>query len=162
MYMHCVDTFLHYSLCFTFLISSQKTLSLPISLTITWQTFPIITSSCMTSPSYILLFSQHSPVICKDYFSLIYIYNSSRYHAVFHIDLGPIFCCYLSISQLPVAISQLSSKVNLTRLPSNSGTCTLSSYVEDNMKLTRLPSNSGFDRLWAPCLDRRKRNPSEP
>ena len=54
-------------------------------------------------------------------------------------------CCYLSISQLPVAISRLSSKVNLTRLPSNSGTCTLSSYVEDNMKLTCLPSNSGFD-----------------
>ena len=55
-------------------------------------------------------------------------------------------CCYLSISQLPVAISRLSSKVNLIRLPSNSGTCTLSSYVEDNMNLTRLPSNSGFDK----------------
>ena len=91
MYMHHVDTFLHYSLCFSFLIFSQKTLSLPISLTIAWQTFPIITSSCITSPSYILLFSQHSPVICKDYFSLIYMYKSIRYHAVFHIELGPMF-----------------------------------------------------------------------
>ena len=42
-------------------------------------------------PPYILLFSQHSPVICKDYFSLIYMYKSSRYYAVFHIDLGPMF-----------------------------------------------------------------------
>ena len=80
-----------YILFFSFLISSQKTLSLPISSTIAWQTFSIITSSCMTSPSYILLFSQHSPVSCKDYFSLIYMYKLSRYHAVFHIDLGPMF-----------------------------------------------------------------------
>ena len=33
----------------------------------------------------------YSPVICKDYFSLVYMYKSSRYYAVFHIDLGPMF-----------------------------------------------------------------------
>ena len=69
----------------------KKTLSSPTSSTIARQTFPIITASCMTSPPYILLFSQHSPVICKDYFSLIYMYKSSRYYAVFHINLGPMF-----------------------------------------------------------------------
>ena len=90
MYMRRVDTFLHYSLYFTFLISSKKTLLLSISLTIAWQTFPIIISSCMTSSSYIPLFSQHSPVICKDFFPLVHMYKSSRYYAVFHIDLGPI------------------------------------------------------------------------
>ena len=76
---------------FSFLIFPKKTLSSPTSSTITQQTFPITTASCMTSPPYILLFSQHSPVICKDYFSLIYMYKSSRYYAVFHIDLGPMF-----------------------------------------------------------------------
>ena len=91
MYMRHVDTFLHYSLCFPFLISSQKTLSSPTSSTIIWQIFPITTASYKTSPPYILLFSQHSPVICKDYFSLIYMYKSSRYYIVFHIDLGPMF-----------------------------------------------------------------------
>ena len=91
MYMHRVDIFPYYSLSFSSLIISQKTLSSPISLTIVWQTFPIITASCMTSLSYILLFSQHSPVICKDYFSLVYMYKSSRYCAVLYIDLGPMF-----------------------------------------------------------------------
>ena len=33
----------------------------------------------------------HSPVIYKDYFFLIYMYKSSRYYTVFHIDLGSIF-----------------------------------------------------------------------
>ena len=53
--------------------------------------FPIITASCMTSLSYILLFSQHSPVIYKDFFPLLHMYKSSRYYAVLHIDLGPMF-----------------------------------------------------------------------
>ena len=91
MYMRHVDIFPYYSLSFSFLILSQKTLSSPISSTIVWQTFPITTASCMTSPPYILLFIQHSPVICKDYFPLVYMYKSSRYYAVFHIDLGSIF-----------------------------------------------------------------------
>ena len=64
---------------FTFLISSQKTLSLPTSSTTVWQTFPIITASCMSSPPCILLFAPPSPVICKDFFSLVYMYKSSRY-----------------------------------------------------------------------------------
>ena len=67
---------------FPLLFFPQKTLSLPISLTIAWQTFPIITASCMTSPPYILLFTPHSPVICKDNFPLVYMYKSSRYYAV--------------------------------------------------------------------------------
>ena len=41
--------------------------------------------------SYILLFTQHSPVICKDNFPLVYMYKSSRYYAIFHINLGSIF-----------------------------------------------------------------------
>ena len=91
MYMHHVDIFSHYSLYFSSLILSKKTLSFATSLTIAWQTFPIITVSCMTSPPYILLFVSHSPVICKDDFPLVYMYKSSRYYAVFHIDLGPMF-----------------------------------------------------------------------
>ena len=42
-------------------------------------------------PPYILLFIPYSPVICKDNFSLVYMYKSSRYYLVFHIDLGPMF-----------------------------------------------------------------------
>ena len=91
MYMRRMDIFPYYSLSFLFLLFPKKTLSSPISSTIVWQTFPIIIASCMTSLSYILLFSQHSPVICKDYFSLVYMYKSSRYCAVLYIDLGPMF-----------------------------------------------------------------------
>ena len=91
LHMRCVDIFPVYSIyIFPFLFLSQKTLSLPISLTIIWQTFPIITTSYMSSAPYILLSAPHSPVICKDYFSLIYMYKLSRYYAVFHIDLGSI------------------------------------------------------------------------
>ena len=76
---------------FLFLFPSKKSLSSPISLTIIWQTFHITTASCMTSPPYILLFIPYSPVICKDFFPLVYMYKSSRYYAVFDIDLGPMF-----------------------------------------------------------------------
>ena len=69
----------------------KKTLSSPTSLPIALQTFPITTASCMISTPYILLFSQHSPVICKDFFPFVYMYKSSRYYTVFHIDLGPMF-----------------------------------------------------------------------
>ena len=44
---------------------------------------------CMTSPPYILLFTSYSPVICKDFFLLVYMYKSSRYYLVFDINLGP-------------------------------------------------------------------------
>ena len=91
MYMRCVDILPYYSLSFSSLILSQKTLSSPISSTIIWQTFPIITVSCMTSLSYILLFSQHSPVIYKDFSPLVHMYKLSRYYAVLHINLGPMF-----------------------------------------------------------------------
>ena len=91
MYMRHVDIFSHYSLYFSYLIFPQKTLSSPILSTIAWQTFPIITASCMTSLPYILLFASHSPVIYKDYFPLVYMYKSSRYYFVFNIDLGSIF-----------------------------------------------------------------------
>ena len=33
----------------------------------------------------------YSPVICKDFSPSVYMYKSSRYYAVFHIDLGPMF-----------------------------------------------------------------------
>ena len=42
-------------------------------------------------PPYILLFTPYSPVICKDLFPLVHMYKLSRYYAVFHIDLGPMF-----------------------------------------------------------------------
>ena len=73
---------------FPLLFFPKKTLSLPISSTIAWQTVPIITASCMTSPPYILLFASHSPVICKDYFPLVYMYKSSRYYLVSNHQFG--------------------------------------------------------------------------
>ena len=42
-------------------------------------------------PPYILLFTPHSPVICKDNFPLVHMYKLSRYYLVFDIDLGPMF-----------------------------------------------------------------------
>ena len=52
---------------------------------------PSLQHHVLLHSSYILLFTQHSPVICKDSFPLFYMYKSSRYYAVFHIDLGSIF-----------------------------------------------------------------------
>ena len=54
----------------------------------------------MSSPPYILLFVPHSPVICKDFFSLVHMYKSSTYYAVFHIDLGSIFPQSTSLSSI--------------------------------------------------------------
>ena len=42
-------------------------------------------------PPYTLLFTPYSPVMCKDFFPLVYMYKSSRYYTVFHINLGPMF-----------------------------------------------------------------------
>ena len=95
--------FPYYSLSFSFIISSQKTLSSPTSSTIAWETFPIITASCITSP---LLYS---PVICKDNFPLVYMYKSSRYYAVFHINLGSIFPRSPTLKVLKLAPLQPSS-----------------------------------------------------
>ena len=83
--------FPYYSLSFLSLFLPKKTLSSPTSSTIACQSLPIITASCITSPPYILLFSQHSPVVYKDNFPLFYMYKSSRYYFVFNIDLGPMF-----------------------------------------------------------------------
>ena len=91
LYMHHVDILSHYSSYFSSLIFSQKTLSSPTLSTIVWHTFPIITASYMSSSPYILLFIIQSPVICKDFSPLVYMYKSSRYYAVFHINLGPMF-----------------------------------------------------------------------
>ena len=109
MYLRHVDIFSYYSLSFSSLILSQKTLSLPISSTIACQTFPIITTSCMTSSPYILLFTQHSPVICKDNFPLVYMYKLSRYYLVFIINLGPMFPRSTTFSVLKLAPLQPSS-----------------------------------------------------
>ena len=83
---------------FPLLFFPKKTLSLPISSTIAWQTFSITTASCMSSPPYILLFTTHSPVIWKDNFPLVYMYKSSRYYLVFDINLGSIFPQSTSLS----------------------------------------------------------------
>ena len=90
---------------FPILFFPQKTLSSPISLTITWQTLPIITASCMTSPPYILLFTPYSPVICKDNFPLVYMHKSSRYYAVFHHQFG---------SYVPLVNNSLSLEIGST------------------------------------------------
>ena len=87
MYMRCVDIFPYYSLCFSSLIlyhplhhrQSHNRLS------------PSPQHHVWLHPPYILLFSQYSPVIYKDFFPFVYMYKSSRYYAVFHIDLGPMF-----------------------------------------------------------------------
>ena len=76
---------------FPFSFLPKKTLPLPMLSTIIWQTFSITTASCMSSPPYTLLFVTQSPVICKDYFSLFYMYKLSRYYPVFNIDLCPMF-----------------------------------------------------------------------
>ena len=52
---------------------------------------PSLQHHVLLHPSYILLFTQHSPVIHKDNFPLVYMYKSSSYYAVFHINLGPMF-----------------------------------------------------------------------
>ena len=89
MYMRCVDIFSHYSLCFSFLISS-KDIIIPYIIDNCMTDFPIITASCMTSPPYILLFTPYSPVICKDNFPLVYMYN--RVGTLYSIiNLGPMF-----------------------------------------------------------------------
>ena len=67
--------FPYYFLSFLFLLFPKKTLSSPTLLTTAWQTPPIITASYITSPPYILLFSQHSPVIYKDFFPLFTCIN---------------------------------------------------------------------------------------
>ena len=92
MYMRCMDIFsliipyLFFPYLFTKRLyhplhhqQSHKRLSL------------LLQHHVLLHPSYILLFTQHSPVISKDNFPLVYMYKSSRYYAVFHIDLGPMF-----------------------------------------------------------------------
>ena len=76
---------------FPFLFLPKKTLSSPTSSTIIWQNFPITKASCMTLPPYTLLFVPYSPVICKAFSPLVYMYKLSRNYAVFHINLGPMF-----------------------------------------------------------------------
>ena len=67
----CICTVWTFFLIISYLFfpySFQKTLSSPTSPTIVWQILPIITASCITSPPYVLLFSQHSPIVYKDKF----------------------------------------------------------------------------------------------
>ena len=91
LYMRCVDIFPHYSLYFSLLILSQKDFITPHIINNHMTDFFHHHTSCMSSPPYILLFTPHSLVICKDYFPLLYMYKSSRYYLVFDIDLGSIF-----------------------------------------------------------------------
>ena len=85
MYMCHVDIFPYYSLCFCFLISSQQDIIIPHIIDNRMTDFPHHHSIMYDfSPLY-------SPVICKDFFPLVYMYKLSRYYAVFHIDLGPMF-----------------------------------------------------------------------
>ena len=70
---------------------------------------PSLQHHVLLHPSYILLFIQHSPVICKDNFPLVYMYKLSRYYAVFHINLGSIFPRSPTLKVLKLAPFQPSS-----------------------------------------------------
>ena len=76
---------------FSFFISSLRDIIIPHITNNHMTDFPHHHSIMNDFPPYILLFSQHSPVICKYFFPLVYMYKLSRYYAVFHIDLGPMF-----------------------------------------------------------------------
>ena len=82
MYMRHVDIFSLFSM---FLLSYffPKDIIIPYIIDNHMTDFSIIIASCMTSPPYILLFTPHSPVICKDNFPLVYMYKLSRYYTVF-------------------------------------------------------------------------------
>ena len=87
----------------------------PTCICAVWTFFFIIlyvfpsTASCMTSPPYILLSTPYSPVICKDFFPLVYMYKLSRYYAIFHIDLSPMFPWSTILEVLKLAPLQPSS-----------------------------------------------------
>ena len=92
MYMCCMDIYPLLFLILSFIISSQKRLYHPLHHRQSHDRLsPSLQHHILLHPSYILLFTQHSPVICKDNFPLVYMSKSSRYYAVFHIDLGPMF-----------------------------------------------------------------------
>ena len=91
LYMHRMDIFSHYSLYFSSSYFFPKDNIILYIIDNHMTDFPHHHSIMMSSPPYILLFITQSPVICKDFFPLVYMYKSSRYYAVFHIDLGPIF-----------------------------------------------------------------------
>ena len=93
LFMCHMDTFFHYSLCFSSSYFFPKDIIIPSITDNCMIDFPHHHSIMysMSSLPYILLFAQHSPVICKDFFSLVYMYKSSGYCAVSHIDLGSIF-----------------------------------------------------------------------
>ena len=126
---------------FSFLISSQKTLSSPILSTITWQTFPITTASHMTSPPYILLFTPYSTIICKDNFPLVYMYKSSRYYAVFHINLGPVLT---SCATWPFGAQ--AHDVTVSRRPNSHDSATCTHWLHNGMPHTG--SNLNKTLFW--------------
>ena len=91
MYMHHVDIFPCYSLCFSFLILSQKDIIIPHIIDNCMTDFPHHHSIMYDFTPLYFPVTPYSPVICKDNFPLVYMYKSSRYYAVFQIDLGPMF-----------------------------------------------------------------------
>ena len=61
---------------FFLLYSFQKDIIIPYIIDNCMTDFPHHhKTSCMTSSPYIPLFTPYSPVICKDNFSLVYMYN---------------------------------------------------------------------------------------
>ena len=115
MYMRCVDIFLYYSLCFSSLILFQKDFINPHIIDNHMTDFPHHHSIMYDfTPPIFSFFSQHSPVICKDFFPLIHMYKSSRYYAVFHIDLGPM-CSNYRVEIGAVGIKNLEDLAN--RIP---------------------------------------------
>ena len=90
LYMRHMDIFPHHSLYFSYLILSQKDIIIPHIINNHMTDF-FHHHSIMYDLPYTLLFTPHSPVICKDYLPLVYMYKLSRYYLVNDIDLGPIF-----------------------------------------------------------------------
>ena len=79
MYMHHVDTFSYYSLCFFFFsYFLPKRHYHPLY---HWQSYDRLSTlpqhHVWLHPLYILLFIPYSPVICKDFFPLVYMYKLS-------------------------------------------------------------------------------------
>ena len=103
MYMCRVDIFSHYSLYFSYLIFPQKDFIIPHIIHNRMTDF-------LHHHNIMYDFTPlYSPIICKDNFPLVYMYKSSRYYAVFQINLGSIFPQSPTLSVLTPAPLQPSS-----------------------------------------------------
>ena len=78
----------HYSLCFSFLITIPKILPHPHIIDTCMPDFNHYHSIMYDKTPYILLFIPHSPIVCMDFFSLVYIdtcmTDFNNYHSIMY------------------------------------------------------------------------------